>query len=95
MWEDEGEALHYVPPQEVRGTALSLYSWGVYIGYSLAFAFNFIVEQDGWRWAFKIASFPGFLISSLVLFTVKEPKRGHQEHNEHHKIAKVRHFPSS
>ena len=60
--------------QEHRGMALGLFSLGVYIGYSLAFAFNFIVESEGWRWAFRIASFPGFVLS-LLLFTVKEPDR--------------------
>lgn len=47
----------------------------MYIGYGLAFAFNFIVESYGWRWAFRIASFPGFIISVLLLLTVKEPKQ--------------------
>ena len=53
------------------GTAMGFYNWGVYIGYSLAFAFNFIFEYFKWRWAFWVAAIPGLLI---VIITVKEPQ---------------------
>ena len=62
-------------PQSSRGAALGFYNWGIYIGYSLAFAFNFILLSIGWRWAFRIASFPGFLLAGLLFITVKEPER--------------------
>ena len=65
----------YATLQGARGTALGFYNWGIYIGYSVAFAFNFILLAIGWRWVFWIASMPGFVIGGVVLFTVKEPER--------------------
>lgn len=61
--------------QNRRGAALGLYNWGVYLGYSLAFAFNFVLLAAGWRWVFRIASFPGFALSILLCATVIEPDR--------------------
>lgn len=61
--------------ENFRGTALGFYNWGIYIGYSLAFAFNFIVLALGWRWTFRIAAFPGFIMSVLMILTVREPER--------------------
>ena len=63
-----------------RATALGFYNWGIYIGYSLAFAFNFILMALGWRWTFRIAALPGFVVSGVMLFTVKEPNRLTQVH---------------
>ena len=57
------------------GTAMGFYNWGVYIGYSLAFAFNFIVEYFKWRWAFWVAAIPGLIMGVIVMITVKEPQR--------------------
>lgn len=56
-----------------RATAFGFYNWGVYIGYSLAFAFNFILIAIGWRWTFRIAALPGFLVAGVVLLTVRDP----------------------
>ena len=57
-----------------------MYNWGIYIGYSMAYAFgNFITQADidgkGWRWVFWIAAMPGFVLGILMLFTLKEPVR--------------------
>lgn len=65
--------------QNFRGTALGFYNWGIYIGYSLAFAFNFILRALNWQWAFRIASFPGFVVSAILVVTVREPKRRREE----------------
>ncbi len=64
-----------VSPQRHRGSALGVYNWGVYIGYSLAFAFNFILLAIGWRWTFWISALPGFVLGVIVIATVKEPQR--------------------
>lgn len=61
--------------QSRRATALGVYNWGIYFGYSAAFAFNFILVSIGWRWTFRIASFPGFVVAFILLVAVKEPKR--------------------
>jgi len=66
--------------QTLRGSALGVYNWGIYIGYSMAYAFgNFITQADidgkGWRWVFWIAAMPGFVLGILMLFTLKEPAR--------------------
>ena len=61
--------------QSRRATALGFYNWGIYVGYSTAFAFNFILVSIGWRWTFRIASFPGFVVAVILFVTVKEPVR--------------------
>ena len=55
--------------------ALGFYNWGIYIGYSLAFAFNFIVEDYGWRETFVVAGIPGLIVGIVVLVTIREPER--------------------
>ena len=61
--------------QESRGTALGFYSWAVYIGYSIAFACNFIVKSLNWRWVFWIVSIPGAIVGGIVLITIRDPVR--------------------
>nr|XP_015222496.1 PREDICTED: D-galactonate transporter-like isoform X1 [Lepisosteus oculatus]XP_015222497.1 PREDICTED: D-galactonate transporter-like isoform X1 [Lepisosteus oculatus] len=65
-------------PESARGSAMGFYNWGIYIGYSLAFAVgNYITRADilglGWRFAFLVCGFPGFVLSLLVFISVKEP----------------------
>lgn len=66
--------------EESRGLALGVYNWGIYVGYSLAYAVgNFVTKADilgqGWRWAFYIGGMPGLLLGPLILATVAEPRR--------------------
>ncbi|XP_043201897.1 MFS-type efflux pump MSMEG_3705-like [Amphibalanus amphitrite] len=65
---------------ELRGTALGVYNWGIYFGYSLSYAVgNFITEADimgmGWRWAYFVSGGPGIILSIVMLFTLREPPR--------------------
>ena len=71
----------YFPVQNYRGTALGFYNWGIYLGYSMAFGFNFVLNTHslGWRWVFIIASLPGFAVALLMLATVREPQRIYQD----------------
>ncbi|XP_078349964.1 MFS-type efflux pump MSMEG_3705-like [Oculina patagonica] len=67
-------------PESLRGSAVGVYNWGIYIGYSMAYAFgNFITQANidgkGWRWVFWIAAIPGFVLGLLMLLTLKEPER--------------------
>ncbi|GFS20961.1 Cis,cis-muconate transport protein muck [Elysia marginata] len=64
-----------------RGAALGIYNFGIYFGYSLAYAIgNFITLADingqGWRWAFILPGLPGILLGFVIALTVKEPRRG-------------------
>ncbi|GAB3106252.1 MFS transporter [Aestuariicella hydrocarbonica] len=67
-------------PAEQRGTALSFYSTGVYIGILLGFLIGgWINHTFGWRWAFFVVGVPGILIALLVRFTIREPVRGQSD----------------
>ncbi len=47
-------------PMKIRGTAISIYYFGIYIGYSLAFAIgNGIEKVLSWRWVFFISALAG------------------------------------
>ncbi|XP_072045497.1 MFS-type efflux pump MSMEG_3705-like [Amphiura filiformis] len=66
--------------EDIRGSALGVYNMGIYIGYSLSYAFgNFITDANingqGWRWTFFISGIPGFALGALILFTMREPER--------------------
>jgi predicted MFS family arabinose efflux permease len=66
----------YFPPSS-RGTALSFYSMGIYIGVLFGFAAGgWIAENFGWRNAFFVIGIPGILYALAVLWIVKEPRRG-------------------
>ncbi|XP_043214141.1 MFS-type efflux pump MSMEG_3705-like isoform X1 [Amphibalanus amphitrite] len=71
-------ADYFIP--ELRGTALGVYNWGIYFGYSMAYAIgNFITDANimdmGWRWSYFISGGPGILLGILMIFTMKEPQR--------------------
>jgi predicted MFS family arabinose efflux permease len=66
----------YFPPEQ-RGTALSLYTSGIYLGVLCGFAGGgYIAETVGWRNAFFIVGVPGILFSLVVLLVIREPLRG-------------------
>jgi MFS family permease len=69
----------YFPPER-RATALGIFSLGVPIGILIGFLAGGWLDQTlGWRTAFVVVGLPGLLISLLVVFTLKEPPRGHSE----------------
>ncbi|XP_078406376.1 MFS-type efflux pump MSMEG_3705-like isoform X1 [Cetorhinus maximus] len=64
-------------PKEARGSAMGFYNWGIYAGYSLSYAIgNYVTRANilgqGWRWAFILSAIPGFVVSAIVLLTVRE-----------------------
>jgi len=64
-------------PAKQRGTALSFYSTGIYIGILIGFAAGgWIAETFGWRVAFFLVGVPGIFYALLLVWIVKEPKRG-------------------
>lgn len=67
-------------PPEKRAAAQSFYSAGLNIGLLIAFfAGGWIAQTYGWRNAFLAAGIPGLILFFVVLFTVREPVRGHSE----------------
>jgi predicted MFS family arabinose efflux permease len=67
-------------PQQRRGTALAIYSVGIYIGILLGLSCGgYIAEQFGWRRTFLVMAAPGMLVSILFVLTVREPVRGASE----------------
>jgi len=66
----------YFPTTE-RARALSVYSFGIPIGAALGIVLGgFITSLMSWRMAFFIVGLAGLLITPLLKFTVREPKRG-------------------
>jgi MFS family permease len=66
----------YFPPKE-RGTGLAIYSLGVPLGSMLGAAIGAgIAAQYGWRAAFLAVGAPGVLMALVILFVIREPKRG-------------------
>jgi len=62
---------------ENRGTALSFYSTGIYIGILLGFMFGGVIaEAFGWRMAFFVVGVPGVVFAIVLRLTVREPQRG-------------------
>jgi MFS family permease len=60
-----------------RGTALSIYSMGVYGGSFVGLLIGGLVaEEYGWRMAFLVAGVPGLVLAVIVKLTLREPPRG-------------------
>lgn len=63
-----------------RATAIGIWYLSSGIGFALAFFVGgWIVQHHDWRWAFVAAGIPGLLLAPLLLFTVREPRRGAQD----------------
>jgi predicted MFS family arabinose efflux permease len=66
----------YFPPEK-RGLALALFSMGVPLGQSAAIAFGAQIDiHFGWRNAFIGIGIAGVIAAVIMLFVVREPKRG-------------------
>lgn len=74
-------------PAEKRGQALAIFSLGVpfgmalgtYVGPTIAKAFNDADGHGGWRMAFISIGVAGMIASILLLFIVREPKKGNMD----------------
>jgi MFS family permease len=66
----------YFPAQE-RARALGVYSFGIPIGAAVGIVLGgYITSLMSWRMAFFIVGLAGLMITPLLKFTVREPKRG-------------------
>ncbi|XP_072908368.1 protein spinster-like [Hemitrygon akajei] len=76
-------------PKVIRGSAIGFYNWGIYAGYSLSYAVgNYVTRANilgqGWRWSFFLSAVPGFVVSVVLLLTVREvPSRKESDFNPH------------
>lgn len=67
-------------PKDRRAFATSIMMLGVPFGALIgAMSGGIIAQTLGWRWAFIIMGVPGIFIALLVIFTLREPPRGHIE----------------
>lgn len=67
-----------------------MYYWGIYFGYSLAYAIgNGITGVLNWRWVFFISGIAGVVVAPIILITVKEPKRTKTAPTEEEKLEKI------
>lgn len=71
----------YAPKE--RAFALGIYTAGIGLGILLGFIIGgYVYKYFGWRTAFFVAGIPGLLLSGILFFTVKEPRRGAAEQRE-------------
>lgn len=64
-------------PAEKRGLALAIFSMGVPLGQAAAIAFGAQIDKAyGWRTAFIAIGVAGVIAALIMLFVVREPKRG-------------------
>lgn len=64
-------------PSEKRGLALAIFSMGVPLGQAAAIAFGAQIDKYfGWRTAFIAIGVAGLIAALIMLFVVREPKRG-------------------
>lgn len=64
-------------PAEKRGLALAIFSMGVPLGQAAAIAFGAQIDKlYGWRTAFIAIGIAGVIAALIMLFVVREPKRG-------------------
>ena len=64
-------------PLSQRGTAMSIYTTGVYLGVLVGFITGgWISHYFGWRTAFVVVGLPGVLMAILIRLTLEEPRRG-------------------
>lgn len=67
-------------PAHQRGTALAIYSMGIYIGILAGYSIGGWIDATyGWRMAFYALGIPGIVYAFVLFFTVKEPPKGHSD----------------
>ncbi|XP_018026800.1 protein spinster homolog 2 [Hyalella azteca] len=66
--------------ESVRGLALGIFNWGIYLGYGLSYIIgNYVTAADilgmGWRWSYYISGMLGVLVLVYMLVVLEEPPR--------------------
>ena len=77
-------------PKERLGTALSVFSMGIFFGSGLALIVGGLIigAVGSWRLTFLIVGLPGLLVALLVL-TIKEPARKHVLRNATGEVSRL------
>ena len=66
----------YYPPEK-RGTAMSIYSAGLYFGILLGYVIGgAVADALGWRVTFMLVGLPGVAFALILAALVREPSRG-------------------
>ena len=68
----------YFPPSQ-RASANSVLNMGIYLGVGISSLSIMFIKEYGWRWTYDIIGMIGIGSGFLLLFFVKEPKRGTYE----------------
>ncbi|XP_077986195.1 uncharacterized protein LOC144440684 [Glandiceps talaboti] len=61
--------------QELRAFALSIFTSGLHIGFSMAFLVKLVANDYGWRRAYLATAIPGLTLGIITYVTIKEPSR--------------------
>lgn len=62
---------------KTRATALGIFALGVPFGlFAGLYGGALVAAEYGWRMAFFVLGIPGLMLALLVMFTIREPKRG-------------------
>ncbi len=66
----------YYPPEQ-RGTAMSIYSAGLYFGILMGYVIGgAVADALGWRITFMLVGVPGVVFALFLAWLMKEPQRG-------------------
>lgn len=66
----------YFPPRQ-RASAFAVHSLGIPIGTLIGLGLGGMLAQHyGWRAVFLFAAAPGLFVAAILMFTVREPRRG-------------------
>ncbi len=70
-------------PPEQRNRVLTIFNVAIPVGAALGYLVGGVVgEHYGWRHAFIVSAIPGAIIALLILFFMKEPRRGASQHEK-------------
>ncbi len=65
---------------EQRNRALTIFNIAIPVGAAMGYSLgSWIAEAHGWRNAFYVSAIPGIVIAFIILFAMREPKRGESE----------------
>ena len=65
---------------EQRNRALTIFNIAIPVGAAMGYSLGgWIAEAHGWRNAFYVSAIPGIVIAIVILFAMREPKRGESD----------------